>query len=194
MVTAQRAEPYGLAEFLDDLKAAVKEESDPAATVARVEACLRELLKRPDFLTEEQMQVGADGKSAASSLYKAPNGSLTVRAVVFPEGKPTPVHDHLTWGMVGVYQGVERETRYRRVDDGSREGYAEIVEIAATDYPAGEVTTFIPPNDIHRVEAVSPVKSVSIHIYGTDMEALDRHRFDLATGQILPFRSQPAKR
>ncbi len=194
MVTAQRAEPYGLAEFLDDLKAAVKEESEPAATVARVEACLRELLKRPDFLTEEQMQVGADGKSAASSLYKAPDGSLTVRAVVFPEGKPTPVHDHLTWGMVGVYQGVERETRYRRVDDGSREGYAEIVEIGPAEYEPGQVTAFVPPDDIHRVEAVSPVKSVSIHVYGTDIEELDRHKFDLATGKILPFKTGPAKR
>ena len=194
MVTAQRAEPYTLAEFLNDVQAVVREESEPAAIVARVESCLRELLKQPDVLTEEQMAVGTDGKSSGSTLYRAPDDTLTVRAVVFPEGKPTPVHDHLTWGMVGVYQGVERETRYRRVDDGSREGYADVVEIGATDYPVGEVTTFIPPNDIHRVEAVSPVKSVSIHIYGRDMEMLDRHQFDLETGQILPFKSRPGKR
>ena len=194
MVTAPKAQPYELTNFIDDLEAAVREESDPAAIVARVEPRLRELLKHPDLLTEDQKQVSSDGQSNASHLYKSPNGNLTVRAVVFPEGKPTPVHDHLTWGMVGVYEGVERENRYHRIDDGSRAGYAELVHDSVTDYPAGQVTTFVPPNDIHTVEAVSPVKSVSIHVYGTDIESLDRHRFDLATGQILPFKSKPAKR
>src|SRR5919199_478792 len=89
-------------------------------------------------LIEDQKQVSSDGQSNASHLYKSPNGNLTVRAVVFPEGKPTPVHDHLTWGMVGVYEGVERENRYHRIDDGSRAGYAELVHDSVTDYPAGQ--------------------------------------------------------
>ena len=196
MVTAPKAGPYGLKEFIADLEAAAREETDQAAIVGRVKPCLEELLKRPDFLTEDQKQLDPanPGQNARTVLYKAPDEALSVLAVVYPEGRPTPVHDHLTWGMVGVYEGRERETKYRRVNDGSREGYAEIVEIGPAEYEPGQVTAFVPPDDIHRVEAVSPVKSVSIHVYGTDIEELDRHKFDLATGKILPFKTGPAKR
>ena len=194
MVTAQRAEPYSLTEFIEDIEAARREETEPAKIVERVSACLRELLKKPDFLRDDQKEVSADGKSQSSLLYLAPDGKLSVRAVVFPEGKPTPIHDHLTWGMVGVYEGAEREGRFERVDDGSREGYADLKDLGKTIYQPGQVTSFVPPHDIHTVEAVSPVKSVSIHIYGEDMEKLDRHQFNIETGEILPFRSRPAKR
>ncbi|HEX2173818.1 MAG TPA: cysteine dioxygenase family protein, partial [Dehalococcoidia bacterium] len=160
MVTTPRAEAYNLTEFIADLEAAKREETDTEKLVERIKACLQELLKKPDFLREDQKAVATDGKSQSSLLYLAPDGKLSVRAVVFPEGKPTPIHDHLTWGMVGVYEGQEREGRYQRVDDGSREGYAQLIDLGKTIYQPGQVTSFIPPNDIHTVEAVSPVKSV----------------------------------
>ena len=196
VVTMPKAGPYSLKDFIADLEAAAREESDQSAIVDRVKPCLEELLKHRSFLTDDQRQLDPanPGQNGRTVLYKAPDGTLSVLAVVFPEGKPTPVHDHLTWGMVGVYEGRERETKYRRVDDGSREDYAEIVEIGPAEYEPGQVTAFVPPDDIHRVEAVSSVKSVSIHVYGTDIEELDRHKFDLATGRILPFKTGPAKR
>ena len=196
VVTMPKAGPYALKDFIADMEAAAQEESDQSAIVDRVKPCLEELLKHRSFLTDDQRQLDPanPGQNGRTVLYKAPDGTLSVLAVVFPEGKPTPVHDHLTWGMVGVYEGGERETKYRRVDDGSREDYAEIVEIGPAEYEPGQVTAFVPPDDIHRVEAVSSVKSVSIHVYGTDIGELDRHKFDLATGRILPFKTGPAKR
>jgi predicted metal-dependent enzyme (double-stranded beta helix superfamily) len=29
-----------------------------------------------------------------------------------PQGQRTPVHSHETWGVVGIYLGIEREVRY----------------------------------------------------------------------------------
>lgn len=190
MVT-QQTKAYTVDEFISDLQTIVHEETEPAQIIARAEPRLRELLKNPNFLTEEQKQVAADGKSTGTYLHQAPN--LSVRAVVFPEGKPTPVHDHLTWGMVGVYEGAEREEKFDRRDDGSRPGYADLQKVSETVYQPGEVTTFYPPNDIHTVMAVSSTKSVSVHVYGEDMEALDRHQFDLATGEVKPFKTRTSK-
>ena len=43
---------------------------------------------------------------------------LLVYGVVFRKGRPTPVHDHVTWGLIGVYSGEQRTSRYYRRDDG----------------------------------------------------------------------------
>ena len=53
------------------------------------------------------------------ALYRAEDGSLCLFSLVVPVGAETPVHDHLAWGIVGVYRGAQDETVYRRLDDGS---------------------------------------------------------------------------
>ena len=45
------------------------------------------------------------------------------------DGAATPVHDHLAWGLVGIYRGQQDETVYRRLDDGRDPGRATL-EIA----------------------------------------------------------------
>jgi 3-mercaptopropionate dioxygenase len=45
-------------------------------------------------------------------LYIAPDDSWSLACVVWNMGQQTPVHSHETWGVVGIYSGVERETRY----------------------------------------------------------------------------------
>ena len=48
------------------------------------------------------------------ALYRAENGSLCLFSLVIPAGAQTPIHDHLAWGLIGVYRGVQDETVYRR--------------------------------------------------------------------------------
>jgi predicted metal-dependent enzyme (double-stranded beta helix superfamily) len=45
-------------------------------------------------------------------LYIAPDESWSLACVVWNIGQRTPVHSHETWGVVGIYSGVERELRY----------------------------------------------------------------------------------
>ena len=52
------------------------------------------------------------------ALYRAEDGSLCLFSLVVPAGAATPVHDHLAWGLVGIYRGRQDETVYRRLDDG----------------------------------------------------------------------------
>ena len=56
------------------------------------------------------------------ALYRAEDKSLCLFSLVVPVGAATPVHDHLAWGLVGIYRGRQDETVYRRLDDGTRSG------------------------------------------------------------------------
>ena len=44
------------------------------------------------------------------ALYRAEDGSLCLFSLVIPPGAQTPIHDHLAWGMIGVYRGIQYET------------------------------------------------------------------------------------
>ena len=47
-------------------------------------------------------------------LYRAEDESLSLFALVVPSGSSTPVHDHLAWGLVGLYRGEQDEEIYAR--------------------------------------------------------------------------------
>ena len=92
-----------------------------------------------------------------------------------------PVHDHVSWCIVGVYRGVEREERFDLVEADGRQW----LEPAGTVFAArGHVETLIPPQgDIHTVTAAGRDLAISIHVYGADIEqrgtSIDRRYDDL---------------
>jgi predicted metal-dependent enzyme (double-stranded beta helix superfamily) len=124
------------------------------------------------------------------ALFRAEDGSLTLFSLVIPAGAETPVHDHLAWGLVGVYRGRQHETLYRRLDDGRDRGRA-VLEVSRTHVmDAGQFYALLPPlDDIHYVKTVSPEPSVSIHLLANDTACVWRHRFEPSTGVVIPFRS-----
>ena len=124
------------------------------------------------------------------ALYRAEDGSLCLFSLVIPAGAETPVHDHLAWGLIGVYRGRQHETIYRRTDTGSDEAHATLEisnELAASP---GEFYALIPPaDDIHYVRTVSETASVSIHLLANDTACVWRHKFDPAASTVTAFRS-----
>ena len=49
--------------------------------------------------------------------------------------------------------------------------YDENLELlAVSDNHVGDVTSFAPPGDIHRVHNTDSTTAISIHIYGTDID------------------------
>ena len=124
------------------------------------------------------------------ALYRAEDGSLTLFSLVIPAGAETPVHDHLAWGLIGVYRGRQHETVYRRLDDGSDESRARLELAKAQTMETGEFYALLPPrDDIHLVRTVSDVPSVSLHLLANDTACVWRHRFIPETGEVTAFRS-----
>ena len=168
-----------------------------ADTVARVQAlkpAFATLLAAEGWLPDEyaspDLTSGMGSGIGQYALYRAGDGSLTLFSLVIPAGAETPVHDHLAWGLVGVYRGRQQETIYRRRDDGRDETKA-VLEISRTQaMDAGEFYSLVPPlDDIHFVKTLSDQPSVSIHLLANDTACVWRHRFDPSTGDVKAFRS-----
>ncbi|HZC28208.1 MAG TPA: cysteine dioxygenase family protein, partial [Gaiellaceae bacterium] len=116
-------------------------------------------------------------------LYRDGDGSLSLFSLVVPPGSETPIHDHLAWGLVGLYRGTQDEEVYAH--DGERLALVERRTLRAGDFYA----LFPPRDDIHRVRTTSPETSVSIHLLTNDTGCVWRHAYEPDTGDVRPFRS-----
>jgi predicted metal-dependent enzyme (double-stranded beta helix superfamily) len=129
--------------------------SDTAQLVADQ---LRQHLPGPDVLTAEQRLGSPDGYRS-HTLHVEPDGSFSIIALVWQPGQVTRIHDHVTWCVFGVIQGVEHEELFD----------ADLRPVGRSDNHVGEVNGFAPPGDIHRVHNTADTTAISIHIYGTDV-------------------------
>jgi predicted metal-dependent enzyme (double-stranded beta helix superfamily) len=144
----------------------------------------------PDGYASPDLKSGMGDGIGQYALYRAEDGSLCLFSLVIPPGSETPIHDHLAWGLIGVYRGVQDETVYRRLDDGRDEAHADLEVARQQTVGHGQFYTLLPPlDDIHYVKTVSDVPSVSIHLLANDTACVTRHRFDASTGVVTPFRS-----
>lgn len=167
-------------------------------TKQRVEAlrpAFAKLLAADSWLPKEygepDLKSGMGGGIGQYALYRAEDGSLCLFSLVIPAGAQTPIHDHLAWGLIGVYRGVQDETVYRRVDDGRDESKATLDIARQQTVKHGEFYTLLPPlDDIHYVKTVSDTPSISIHLLANDTGCVLRHRFDAASGAVTAFRSR----
>jgi 3-mercaptopropionate dioxygenase len=169
--------------------------TDIADTAARVEAlkpAFSKLLAADGWLPEEyaspDLKSGMGGGIGQYALYRADD--LCLFSLVIPSGAETPVHDHLAWGLIGVYRGRQDETVYRRLDDGRDEARAELEVAKRQTMETGQFYALLPPrDDIHFVKTVSEVPSISIHLLANDTACVWRHRYDPAAGTVKGFRS-----
>src|SRR3954468_5263499 len=130
---------------------------------------LGRLLTHDGWLAPEHQLPGVD-TYRQHLLHVSPTRRMSVVALVWLPGQYTPIHDHVSWCVVGVLRGVEREIRYRLVSAGGREH----LEPAGSGLAGrGHVEALVPPaEDIHAVTAAGTDMAVSIHVYGADIEKL----------------------
>ena len=110
---------------------------------------------------------------------------LFVSSVVWGPGDFAVAHDHQTWGMIGVMENAIHETRFRRLDDRSREDHAELEKLSPGVLKPGEISILTPIEDeIHEMLNPSDQVTVEIHVYGHDLVGLPRYQYDVATGAV----------
>ena len=173
--------------FLRFVRAAIEREGSPEAACDAVRPRFAELLADPDWLPrayrEPAAASGMGGGIGQWLLHRAGDGSLSFFSLVVPPGAETPVHDHLAWGLVGLYRGTQDEEIYER-----RAGSLALVE--RRSLRPGDFYVLIPPDgDIHCVRTTSTEASVSIHLLTNDTGCVWRHAYDPNTGATRPFRS-----
>ena len=180
--------------LVDETRRLTTEIPDNAARVAALRPSFGKLLAADGWLPKEygepDLKSGMGGGIGQYALYRAEDGSLCLFSLVIPAGSETPIHDHLAWGLIGVYRGTQDETVYRRLDDGRDEAKAKLEVARKQTVKRGEFYTLLPPlDDIHYVKTVSNTPSISIHLLANDTACVTRHRFDAKNGVVTPFRS-----
>ena len=173
--------------FVAGVHATIAGAASPGEACGAIRPSFAELLADGDWLPAEYRAPaevsGMGGGIAQWLLYRAAGGSLSLFSLVVPSGSETPIHDHLAWGLVGLYCGTQDEEIYAYGD-----GVLELVERRSIG--AGDFYVLIPPrDDIHRVRTTSAETSVSIHLLTNDTGCVWRHAYDSASGEPSPFRS-----
>jgi predicted metal-dependent enzyme (double-stranded beta helix superfamily) len=156
----------GLAELVAAVRSVVDKRADWRQTARLVALELEQHLPPADVLTTEQRNGDAEGYRSYS-LHTEPDGSFSVVALVWQPGQVTAIHDHVTWCVFGVIQGVEYEELFTLDEERGC-----LVQAGTSANEAGEVSGFAPPGDIHRVRNVGDDTAISIHIYGTDVSRI----------------------
>jgi 3-mercaptopropionate dioxygenase len=174
-------------EFVSAVRASIDVARSPEDACAAIRPRFAELLADPSWLPEQYRESapesGMGGGIGQWLLFRAADRSLSLFSLVVPSGSETPVHDHLAWGLVGLYQGTQDEDLYTE-----RNGGLELLE--SRSLRPGDFYELIPPqDDIHRVRTTSEETSVSIHLLTNDTGCVWRHTFDPESGRREPFRS-----
>ena len=116
--------------YVADVVDVLARHQTPDAAIAALREPFSRLLGSDDWLPEELAQPavnsGMGGGNGSYLLYRNADRTLSISSLVVPAGAKTPVHDHLGWGLVGLYRGEQHEEVFRRVDDGGTEGRADL--------------------------------------------------------------------
>jgi len=174
-------------EFVADVRASIAASGSPSEACDAIRPGFAELLADPGWLPREYREPapesGMGGGIGQWLLFRAGDRSLSLFSLVVPPEAQTPVHDHLAWGLVGLYRGTQDEEIYAE-----RDGALDLVERRALE--PGDFYALLPPrDDIHRVRTTSTETSVSVHLLTNDTGCVWRHSFEPETGERADFRS-----
>ena len=154
---------------------------DEQAMVAGSKLLLADLVENDDWLPD---QYAIEGDTYRQYLLHCdPQQRFSVVSFVWGPGQTTPVHDHTVWGLVGMLRGAETGQRFEIAADGSlAPGETDQLEPGDIDVVSPEI------GDIHKVSNAHDDKtSISIHVYGANIGAVERHVYDPASGAQKSF-------
>lgn len=167
--------------FIDDVGLVVRSTDDEHEITARVAERLSALLAAGYRLPPEATRSSPE-RHLTYPLYIAPDDSWSLASVVWDMGQQTKVHSHETWGVAGIYAGVEHEVRYLKPTASTAN--APLTPAGETRWSPGQVTVCCTTDDdVHAVTAVGSEPTVGIHVYGGNIGTIRRRSYDPATGE-----------
>ncbi len=179
MTTAKRLEAFE--KFIQAVRDAWAELPDTESRMKRTAQLLEGLVKDPTLREYSKSWPSTEGHKNLL-FYEDPDYHFVINGVVRTPGRKGGIHDHAhAWTAYGVLDGVERLERYRRLDAGQKEGYAEIELESVSDGIPGKVD-LVPPYAIHS-EKGGAERSVAVIV-----------RSERLVGRTLQGRYDPEKR
>jgi 3-mercaptopropionate dioxygenase len=178
-------EGYTLQNLIQDVDRIVRGYPSESEVLLHLRPALEKLVGSPGSVPAKAFTPRKD-RFAMNLLRMPEDEAYSIIGGVWHPGQTTPIHDHLTWALIGVYEGEEREALFRRTDDGSNPRIARIQQVSERVNKKGHVTV-LGHSGIHRVDNISIKPTTSVHIYGRDIGNAERHSYDPVTGEIGRF-------
>jgi 3-mercaptopropionate dioxygenase len=174
-------------EAVAGVRASIAGAEGPAAACDAASPLFERLMQERDWLPPEFLEAaatsGMGGGIGQWLIFRSADRDLCLFSLVVPPGAMTPIHDHLAWGLIGLYRGNQDEEIYRPGD-----GTIELARRRPLE-PRDFYTLLPPRDDVHRVRTTSAGPSVSLHLLANDTGCVLRHTYDEVTGEPSPFRS-----
>jgi predicted metal-dependent enzyme (double-stranded beta helix superfamily) len=178
------SDTYTLPRFVEDLREVVSTSANTQEIIRRLRPFATRLAASPDLHARSRKECDPGQGFGFQLLHEEPDHDLAVALLSWLPGRGTPPHDHGTWGLVVGVEGDEVNTFYKRVDDGSREGYADLVKLSEKVFGVGDVVA-ITPEIIHSVHNDTDKISVSLHVYGRHINYTGRSKYDLEKKEVI---------
>ena len=171
-----------LRDFVQALAALLQRHPAEPDIIAQGRALLAQLVAHDDWLPDAYAQPNPQ-RYQQYLLHADALERFSVVSFVWGPGQCTPIHNHTVWGLIGVLRGAELEQPFARADDGRW-----LPQGGPHTLLAGEVQAVSPTlGDVHRVSnALADQASISIHVYGANIGAVQRSVF-LEAGTSKPF-------
>jgi len=180
------AADYSLSRFIADLRSITAASADEPEILRQVAPLAERLAAEPGLKNEPALDSKSEKGFSFDLLHEEPDHSLAVALLSWsPRGATLP-HNHGTWGIVVGLEGAEKNIFWRRLDDGSRAGYAELERAGEMECVLGRAVV-LPSPTIHSVENTAENASVSLHIYGKNVYYTGRSQFDVVNKRELPW-------
>ncbi len=146
--------------FIQELRAAWAELPDTEARMKRGQTLLESLVKDPGMREASKSWPSTEGRKNLL-FYEDADYGFAINGVVRVPGRKGSIHDHAhAWTAYGILDGTESLERFRRIDDGSKQGYAKLELESVTEGQPGKVD-LVPPFDVH-AEQGGPTRSVAV--------------------------------
>jgi 3-mercaptopropionate dioxygenase len=172
---------YDLNHFVRELEAHLPAAQDQMQAVQTVAGAMQKLLSNDQLFSADFVRALREGQTDGQ-VYHSPNLDFIVQVFGWNPGSETPIHDHETWGVMGIY-AAELEIREYDLKPTGQAGQFDLDQKAHYRAGRGAISYIVTPQDeIHHISNPGSEYALSIHVYGNPIGSY--HQFDLENGRI----------
>ncbi|MEC8198159.1 MAG: hypothetical protein VX085_01185 [Pseudomonadota bacterium] len=117
------------------------------------------------------------GNHIDNSKYIYYDGELSITIDQLPKDMVVQPHDHGIWEALIILKGRLHHAVYNRLDDGSKDGHAELKQIEDKIFQPMELAMVIPPAEIHSFTALEEETFIFTIVGGN--YAANRHYYNV---------------
>jgi hypothetical protein len=177
---------YDLEAFTSDCRAILERDPGPAGR-EQVRVKLEQLLSNKDFI---EKYCGEHVPRGLTVLYEDRDLGFQVLSHINDKARVSPPHDHgASWAIYGQATHYTDMIEWEREDDGSDPGQAKLKPVKKYRLLPGHAGIY-QDGRIHSIDY--PDYSRFIRVTGTNLDNIDRVRFDLASGKVHQMTPQQA--